>query len=40
MSPLPRFAEVTMTESEREAFLERIRVGTAPEDYRRIEGMS
>ena len=40
MSQLRRFEEVTMTESEREAFLERIRASTAPEDYRRIEGMS
>jgi transposase len=40
MSQLRRFEEVTMTESEREAFLERIRASAAPEDYRRIEGMS
>jgi transposase len=40
MSPLLRFQEVTMTESEREAFLERIRASATPEDYRKIEGMS
>jgi transposase len=40
MSQLRRFKEVTMTESEREAFLERMRACATPEDYRRIEGMS
>lgn len=29
-----------MTESERAAFLERMRQSASPEDYRRIEGMS
>jgi hypothetical protein len=40
MSPLQRFQEVTMTESERAAFLERIRACADPEDYRKIDGMS
>src|SRR5260221_111726 len=40
MSQLRRFEELTMTESQREAFLERIRASAAPEDYRKIEGMS
>ena len=39
MSQRRRFQEVTMTESERAAFLERIRVCAAPEDYQKIEGM-
>jgi len=40
MSQLRRFEEVTLTESEREAFLERMRARVNAEDYRRIEGMS
>jgi transposase len=40
MSQARRFEEITMTESEREAFLERVRASVNAEDYRRIEGMS
>ena len=40
MSAARRFEEITMTESEREAFLQRVRSSASPEDYRRIEGMS
>lgn len=40
MSQALRFEEMTMTESEREAFLERMRSMANSEDYRRIEGMS
>ena len=40
MSQARRFEEITMTESERDAFLERMRSSATPEDYRKIEGMS
>lgn len=40
MSPARRFEEITMTASERDAFLRRVRSTTSPEDYRRIEAMS
>ena len=40
MSQARRFEELTLTESEREAFLERMRACSTPEDYRRVEGMS
>jgi transposase len=40
MSQPRRFEELTLTESEREAFLERMRACSTPEDYRRVEGMS
>jgi transposase len=40
MSQTRRFEEITMTEGQREAFLERMRARANAEDYRRIEGMS
>jgi transposase len=40
MSQARRFEEITMTESERDAFLERMRSQASAEDYRRIEGMT
>jgi transposase len=40
MSQAQRFEEITMTELEREAFLQRMRASANSEDYRRIEGMS
>ena len=40
MSPSQWFEEFTMSPSEREAFLQRVRSTTSPEDYRRIEAMS
>ena len=40
MSQARRFEEITMTESERAAFLERMRSSATPEDYQKIEGMS
>jgi len=40
MSQPRRFEEFTLTESEREAFLERMRACASPGDYRKIEGMS
>lgn len=40
MSQARRFEQITLTESEREAFLERMRASVNAEDYRRIEGMS
>src|SRR5437879_7373121 len=40
MSQTRGFEEFTMRESEREAFLERIRASVNAEDYRRIQGMS
>jgi transposase len=40
MSQALRFEEITMTEPERQAFLERMRSIANSEDYRRIEGMS
>jgi transposase len=40
MSQALRFEEITMTEPERQAFLERMRLSATSEDYRRIEGMS
>ena len=40
MSQARRFEEITMTESERAAFLERMRSSASPEDYQKIEGMS
>jgi transposase len=40
MSQALRFEEFTMTEPERQAFLERMRLSADSEDYRRIEGMS
>jgi len=40
MSQARRFEEITMTESDRAAFLERMRSSATPEDYRKIEGMS
>jgi len=39
MSQARRFEEITMTESQRDAFLERMRASVNAEDYRRIEGM-
>ena len=40
MSHARSFEELTMTEAQREAFLERVRTTVNPEDYRMIEGMS
>jgi len=40
MSSAPRMQEFKMTESERAAFLERVRSGVNPQDYKLIEGMS
>jgi transposase len=40
MSQLRRFEELTLSEPERAAFLERMRACATAEDYRRIEGMS
>jgi transposase len=40
MSPGVRMPELTMTESERATFLERVRVGVSAQDYQLIEGMS
>ena len=40
MNPALRMPELTLTESQRAAFLERVRVGVSPEDYKLIEGMS
>ncbi|MHB9005552.1 MAG: IS66 family transposase [Limisphaerales bacterium] len=37
--PLP-FTEVTLSEAERDAFLERVRAALSAEDYRLIEGMT
>ena len=34
-----RFEELTLSETERDAFLERMRACARPEDYRKIEGM-
>ena len=34
-----RFEELTLSEAERDAFLERMRACASPEDYRKIEGM-
>ena len=39
MSQARRFEQITMTESERAAFLERMRSSASPEDYHKIEGM-
>lgn len=40
MSQACAFEEITMTEAQREAFLERMRAVANAEDYRKIEGMS
>jgi hypothetical protein len=40
MSQARWFEEITMTEPERQAFLERMRLSANSEDYRRIQGMS
>jgi transposase len=40
MTPTLRMPELTLTEDQRAAFLERVRVRVGPEDYQLIEGMS
>lgn len=40
MSQARRFEEITLTEEQRTAFLERARLAMSPEDYRTIKGMS
>ena len=40
MSQLGRFEELALSESQREAFLERMRASVTAEDYHRIEAMS
>ena len=40
MTPALPMEWITMTESQRRAFLERVRPGVGPEDYRLIEGIS
>lgn len=40
MSSTRQFAELTLTEAERDALLARVRAVVRPEDYRQIEGMT
>ena len=40
MSQARSFEEITLTEAQREAFLERMRAVATAEDYRKIEDMS
>ena len=40
MTSTPQFTEVTLTEAERDAFLQRVRAEVSAEDYRLIEGMT
>lgn len=40
MREVPRFAELTLTEAGRDAFLARVRARVSPEDYQIVEGMT